>query len=328
MTTARVAFTGASHWHFPLYAEPAMVSEGIRVVGVADPDEAAARRAAARVSCEAWTDWREMCERARPDFVFVLGRHCDMPEVVRGMIARRIPFAVEKPAGMDAATVAALAREAGEAGVFASVPFVLRRSTMLRTIAEVAAGETVESLSWKFVGGSNDRYRDAGCLWMLSRATSGGGCMLNLGIHFIDLSRLLLGGELRVAGAMMSNLRDGLDVEDHGVLLLRGARGTAVIETGYLYPAPHMAFDLHFSVRTSRHYFAAKDDRALEIRDERQAARVVEMPITNVPFYPGYVRDVIARAARGAAPEAGLSDLAAAMALLEEGYAMSPLAIG
>ncbi len=47
--------------------------------------------------------------------------------------------------------------------------------------------------------------------------------------------------------------------------------------------------------------------------------------MTNVPYYPPFVRDVVARAVRGQAPVAGLADMADVMAMVEAAYAMAPL---
>ena len=52
---------------------------------------------------------------------------------------------------------------------------------------------------------------------------------------------------------------------------------------------------------------------------------MVALPTINAPLYPGFVADVLARAARGAPPVAGLGELAAAVALVEAAYAAAPL---
>jgi len=324
-TAMRTAFIGVSHWHLPLYLEPALAAPGILVTAVSDPDPVVVQRVAAQAGAAGWQDWREMIERERPDFVFVLGRHCDMAEVARALIDRGIPFAIEKPCGIDGREVTDLANRARAAGAFAAVPFVLRDSRMMQTIREVAAGEQVKYLSFKFVGGSVDRYRQAGCNWMLDRRTSGGGCLLNLGVHFLDLARLLFTDPPVVAGALISNAVDGLNTEDHAAVLLRAGAGACLIETGYIYPAPHMRFDLHFSIRTEHHYFAAKDSEALEVLTTAQARSVHAMGMTNVPYYPHFVRDVVARAARGDRPVADMSDMQAVMSLVEAAYAASPI---
>ncbi|MEJ0071222.1 MAG: Gfo/Idh/MocA family oxidoreductase, partial [Pseudomonadota bacterium] len=248
-----------------------------------------------------------------------------MAETARFLIERGIKFAIEKPAGISSAEIDDLARRARAAQAFAAVPFVFRQSRWLEAIRTRAAGERVQHLAFKFVAGSMDRYRTTGCDWMLACATSGGGCLLNLGVHFIDLCRLLLGPDTAVAGATMSNGVERLDVEDHAAVLLRAGAAACLIETGYSFPAPHMSFDLHFSIRTERHYFVARDLETLEIYNLAQRRDVIEMPIPNVPYYPPFVRDVLARAAAGGAPVADLDDMAASMRLIEAAYALAPL---
>jgi len=322
----RVALIGVSHWHLPLYLEPALTIDGVEIVGVSDPSAAAAEAAAARAGGAAFTDQRALLDRARPEFVFVLGRHCDMAETARELIARAIPFAIEKPAGVTAAEVEDLAARARRAGAFAAIPFVFRQSRLFDTIREIAAGEAFQYLAFKFIAGSNDRYRAAGCPWMLERASAGGGAMLNLGVHFLDLARMLFDPVSPVVvGAAMSNALDGLDVEDHGLVLLRAGAGVCSIETGYSFPAAHTRFDQHFSIRTERHYFVVRDADRLEVVDLAQQRDVRAIPTTNVPYYPDFVRDVLARAADGRPPVADLDDMAATMRLLEAAYALAPL---
>ena len=98
-----------------------------------------------------------------------------------------------------------------------------------------------------------------------------------------------------------------------------------MVETGYLYPAPNSVFDLHYSIRTENHYFAARDDSNLEILDNNRQRTIVPMKLTNVHFYSTFVRDTLQRLKDGRKPIADLADNAAAVALVEAAYAMSPL---
>ena len=91
----RVALIGVSHWHTPFYLDPLLSMPDASVIGVSDPDFARAEEVAPKARCPAFADYREMCARLRPDFVFALGRHCDMAEEARYLIAERIPFAME-----------------------------------------------------------------------------------------------------------------------------------------------------------------------------------------------------------------------------------------
>jgi predicted dehydrogenase len=161
---------------------------------------------------------------------------------------------------------------------------------------------------------------------VIDRAISGGGPMLNLGIHFVDLCRVLLNGaELKVTGAMMSNRAWGLTIEDHAVMMMQGGGASCMVESGYLYPAPNSVFDMHYSIRTDKHYFAARDKDTLEIVTNDRKATTRAMKLTNSPFYPEFVRDTLQRVRDGRPPIANLSDNAAAVALIEAAYQMAPL---
>jgi hypothetical protein len=127
-----------------------------------------------------------MCPEAAPDFVSVLRRHCDMAETARFLIHLRIPVAIEKPCGISAAVL-----------------LVFRRSPFLDAIRAATASEAVQVASFKFIGGMVDRYREARCEWMLSRATAGGGALINAPLYpgFVaDMLRCHDCGEPPVAG--------------------------------------------------------------------------------------------------------------------------------
>ncbi|HET7882161.1 MAG TPA: Gfo/Idh/MocA family oxidoreductase [Acetobacteraceae bacterium] len=319
----RIVLTGVAHWHTPFYLDPLLTMPDVAVVGVSDPDLARAEEVAAKAHCPAFARDAEMCARLKPDFAFALGRHCDMADVARRLIEQRIPFAMEKPCAVTAADAHDIAARAAQAKLFAAVPFVIRYSPLVETIRQSG---TPQYVAFKFVGGMVDRYHQQRVEWMLHRATAGGGALLNLGVHFLDMCRVLLPDvTLQVIGAAMSNRFSRLDIEDHAIVLMRGGDATCSVETGYLYPAPNSVFDLHYSIRTERHHFAARDNQTLEILDNDRKCEVRSMPLTNSAFYPTFVTDTLRRVQRGELPIADLNDMAAAMDLVEAAYAASPL---
>src|SRR6185503_12516979 len=171
----RIVLIGVSHWHTPFYLDPLLTMPGMTVVGVSDPDLTRAEGLATKAQCRAYRDYREMCAQLKPDFAFALGRHCDMADEARYLIAERIPFAMEKPCAITAADAHDIAARAAQANLFAAVPFVIRYSPLIDTVREIAAGEAVQYIVFKFIGGMVDRYHQQQVEWMLHRDTAGGG---------------------------------------------------------------------------------------------------------------------------------------------------------
>ena len=114
-------------------------------------------------------------------------------------------------------------------------------------------------------------------------------------------------------------------MEEYANVLLEAGAARLAVETGYLFPAPHSVFDLRYSLRDAGHYYSVGTPDALEITDLAGNRRTVPMPTINAAMYPGFVADVLARAAAGRAPVVGLADLARALALVEAAYALAPI---
>jgi predicted dehydrogenase len=293
----RVVLIGVSHWHTPFFLDPCLEMPDVAIVGVCDPDPSCTGPAAAKAGCRTFTDYREMCAVLTPDFAFALARHSEMAELARFLIGQRIPFAMEKPCAINSAEAADIAARAAAAGVFAAVPYVIRYSPLIETILSI--NESVQYAMFKFIGGMVDRYQQQRVEWIIDRKASGGGPLLNLGVHFMDLCRVLLpGANLTVTGAMMSNHHAHLNIEDHAVALIQGGGASCMVETGYLYPAPNSVFDLHYSIRTEKHYFSARDDNMLEIVSNDRQHTTRAMKLTNVYFYPTFVRDTLTQRSR------------------------------
>jgi predicted dehydrogenase len=320
----KIAFIGASHWHLPLYLEPALAMPDVTVAGIADPNPQVVESLKAKLSCAGDTDYRELCRRAKPDLVIALGRHRDMPDEARILNAEKNPIAQEKPCGLNERDVAAIAREADAAGAFAAVPLVFRHGDFFRMLQDEAR-DTIQYMSFRFIAGFPQRYRDAGCAWMLDPALSGGGCTINLSPHFLDLAVALMGPDVSVHQAALSNAAWHERIEDYSCVTLAGGAARCVIETGYLYPAPTSTFDMHYAIRTPARYIVAHDPETIEVveTDGRRERR--RSLTTNVPPYATFMSDTVARLRAGQPPLASVSELVPVMRLVDALYAGSSI---
>jgi predicted dehydrogenase len=242
-----------------------------------------------------------------------------MPGQARFLIDEKIPFALEKPCGLNEHDVAGIAEAAQKAGAFAAVPLVFRNGDFIELLRE-SARDGIQYMSWRFIAGPPQRYRDAGCDWMLDPALSGGGCTINLAVHFFDLALALMGPEIAVHRATMSNAAWHERIEDYSTVTLARGADRCLIETGYLFPAPTSTFDMHYAIRSPRRYIVARDPETIEIVETDGRRETRKCFTTNVPHYRTFVFDAIARVRAGRPPLASLSDMVPVMRLVDAAY--------
>jgi len=317
----KVAVLDVSHWH----AELAMVGlerADCEVVAVSSVDAAAAAPWVARFGCRVYPATELLLDSEHVDFVFVFGSHRLLPIAARQVLERKIACSIEKPGGVRAADVEALEGLSQRLGVFASVPFVNRLGPLTQRLREETRSgrwPDLSHLSFVDIAGSPQRYVEAGCGWMLDPAQSGGGCLINLGVHFIDLFAYLTGRRARLAGVALSHAIHGSPIEDHARVLLANDQGhTCLVEVGYTFPNDeerHQAFTF-----VGRGWFADDvDGRARLIHSG--GAFPFDAPIDAGPFYADYVIATLRAVERGEKPVAGLDDLAAVMRIVDAAYA-------
>lgn len=265
-------------------------------------------------------DYRDLCERLKPDFVFALGRHADMAAQGEYLVERGIPFAMEKPCGLNAAEVGPLADHAARRGAFAAVPFVWRQTGFMDVVNQHAAGDTFEYLALRIVSGHPDRYVQAGCPWMYDPALSGGGATLNLAVHLIDLFRALTGTRtVDVTSAQMANTAFGLQVEDWSLMVMRAGNSYCSAETGFLYPAPTGIYDIQYTIKTDRHYIFAGPEITRILDTSGNQVQGPTLP-ANDPTYAFFVQDVLRRYRAGEAPLTGLADMLDVIQAVDRAY--------
>jgi predicted dehydrogenase len=241
MIPKRVAMTEVSHWHSVYDASYLSILRdlGCDIVGVSDRSEKIARARADRFGAAPFTDYRRMIETTRPEFVIALGRHCDMPEIFRFLVAARVPFLMEKPWGTDPDTVADLARLAAE-NAWVGVPFMSRYSFWAATVKRmIEAGEfgRISHIFYRTIRPTMRRYIEWDSPWMSEKSAAGGGALLNLGGHGFDMARFITGEEPEVISAVVSCRAHAAEVEDYALATLRTPSGILFHnEVGYTMP--------------------------------------------------------------------------------------------
>jgi predicted dehydrogenase len=314
----RAVIVGVAHWHAPIYAK-ALAEASVTLAGASDLDPIAGEAAAAQLGLAFDSDAAAMLDRLRPDIAFVLPRHDRAMDEARPVLARRIPFLIEKPMGRTGAQAREVADAARASGVFAAAALANRELAIWTRLAELrAAGRlgTVMHAHFRVVNGPPGRYRDWGVGWMLDPAISGGGALRNLGFHGVDAALALASGRtLHVRGAAVGHAAYRLPVEEFATALLQVEGGPAItVEAGYSYAAA--GGDMEWRIAATGAYLKQTSGR-LEIRHADGALEATDMP---PPGYLALVQETLRRLRAGLPPSASLDDCAAAADLIDRIY--------
>jgi predicted dehydrogenase len=321
--TIRVAAIGVSHWHAlydAAYLRHLIAMPDVELIAIQDSDIGLAAKRAAEVGRPpTFTDYREMLAATRPDFVVALGRHRQMARIADDLLDQGYPFLMEKPMGINAAEVAAVAVKAGKLNAFVAVPLAQRYGAFARRARELLAAGRFGPLSHIYVRINRPtppRYPAWDCAWMLDPAEAGGGCLRNLGSHGLDMFLHLTGEDAHVTGAQLSRRAHECAVEDYASVMLRSASGIlGTVEVGNGFPRDG----------TDGEWKIAGRDAILTLKDGVMKLATANgdevFPATDIvaPYFTA-VRDALDHWQRGAAPPISVHDCARAVRLIDEAY--------
>jgi predicted dehydrogenase len=260
-----------------------------------------------------------MLAATRPDFVLALGRHRQMAAIADVLLDEGFPFLMEKPMGINAAEVEAVAAKASRLNAFVAVPLAQRYGAFAKRARELLAAGRFGPLSHIYVRINRPgpaRYQAWDCPWMLDPAESGGGCLRNLGSHGLDLFLHLTGEPAEVTAAQISRRAHQRAVEDYASVMLRSASGIlGTVEVGNGFPRDG----------TDGEWKIAGRDAILTMKDGVIKLTTAEgeetLPGTDVtgPYFAA-VRDALDHWQRGAPAPITATDCARAVRLIDAAY--------
>jgi len=252
-----VGFLGLSHLHPRGYMTLFRALPEAAVVAAADGDREVRENFVRDFGVRGYADWRELLEKERLDLAVIFLSHADCPEAAVASAERGMHVLVEKPMAASAAGARAMISAAEKAGVILSTPYVWRfhpvAQEMKRLIDEGVTGRVV-GCEGRCAAGRLSRYIEGHAAWMLEKARSGGGPMLNLGVHWIDLYRWLLADEVVEVTGKNVRVNPQYDIEDNSFALLTFSRGTVLaLDISYTVPDSYpFGRDLYLALRGAK----------------------------------------------------------------------------
>ena len=197
---------------------------GSRLVACADVVAAHAEALAHTVpGAVSTTDWRVVIERKDVDVVIVSATNDVLVEITLAAIVSGKHVLVEKPAARCVAELDRLIEIAERLPILVRVGFNHRYHPGLCKAKELSVSGAVGELMYirgRYGHGGRVGYEKE---WRANPEQSGGGELIDQGVHLIDLARWFLGNIVKVEGFASTFYWD-MPVEDNGFMLLKTAR--------------------------------------------------------------------------------------------------------
>lgn len=322
--TIRIAAIEVSHWHAlhdAAYLRHLVAMPDVELVAVQDSDAALASKRAAEVGNPAtFTDYRQMLATIRPDFVLALGRHRQMARIAHDLLDQGYPFLMEKPMGIDAGEVEAVAAKAARLQAFVAVPLAQRYGPFANRARELLGAGRFGPLSHIYVRINRPgpaRYPAWDCAWMLDPVEAGGGALRNLGPHGLDMFLHLTGEPAQVIGAQLSRRAHECAIEDYASVMLRSASGVlGTIEVGNTFP--RIGTDGEWKI-AGRDAILTMKDGVMKLATTEGDEAFAGADLT-APYFVA-IRDALNHWRRGTPPPISVHDLVPAVRLIDQAYA-------
>lgn len=216
----RLGIVGAG-WIAEQHVKTLRQFDGVEVVAVCDLDQGRAAQLAGQG--KAYTDWRQLIAREKPDAVFVCTPPMSHREVAVTALEQGLHVYLEKPIARGLGDARAIVDAAVRSRGVCAIGYQWRGVEVLDDLRQAISAQEVGLLVAVSTGPTKSRP------WFLDKA-EGGGNLLERASHSIDLERAI-GGEVVAVQAAPSRVllaqspqRRG-DIDDAAAMVLHFANG-------------------------------------------------------------------------------------------------------
>lgn len=293
-------------------ADRRTIPEGItkardtELTAVMDADESRARAVGEKYGCEAYTREEELLARDDVDAVYIATPTYLHHRQVMMALAAGKHVLCEKPMALTLEEAGEMVEKAEETGLTLAVGFMMRFHSHHRKLKEMLErGE----LGQPVLGRAQLTcwYPEIPGAWRQVAKLGGGGALIDMGSHCVDLLEMFLGKVVKVS-AFNATLTHKYEVEDSSVITLQFASGAlGIVDNNFNIPDAAALNVLE--VYGTRGSIEARgtigqsslgrmiariesESRGYEAAQRREGAQEIEIPVTPVNIYQAQIEDV------------------------------------
>jgi len=198
---------------------------GSQLVVVADVDREAAESLASQMGCSATSCWEDVVTRDDVEAVIVSTPPHVHASISIAAMKHGKHVLCEKPLARNPEEAREMVRVAQDAGVTLKCGFNLRHHPAIRQAHQWCEAGCIGEVDWircRYGTGGRPGYDRE---WRAQAEVSGGGQLMDQGIHALDLFRWFLGDFVEVVGFLTTRFWDVASLEDNAFALLLTAKG-------------------------------------------------------------------------------------------------------
>jgi predicted dehydrogenase len=199
-----------------------------QLVGVADVNRVSAVEIATALKTVAFADYQQMIDELRPDAVIVSSPVTLHEEMSLFAFSRGCHVLVEKPLSNSLESCRSIINAASAAQRTLAVGFNHRFYPAIKVLKQALGDGLVGDIDHLRVFGGHDGLHNFRADWMYKGELSGGGCMMDVGIHMTDLARYVAGEVTSVYGFSSGRTWNVSGSEDNAVAVMRTALGVPI----------------------------------------------------------------------------------------------------
>lgn len=194
-------------------------STNSKIVAVADIDLSKAKSLGEQLNCEYFDDWNKIISRNDVDAVVIATTNNNLAKISYEAAVRKKHVFCEKPLGRTIEEVRIAVEEAARQKIIFKTGFTLRFHPgiqKIRSIVDSGAIGKILFIRCRYGITGRPGYEKE---WRAAREISGGGELIDQGIHVLDLFRWFLGDFSSVCGSI-GTLFWNMQVEDNAFAIL------------------------------------------------------------------------------------------------------------
>jgi len=199
------------------------------LVAVADENETAAGQAISGTSATAFTDYRSMLDRAQLDAVIVSSPVHLHEEMAVAAMAAGAHVLCEKPLSNSVDSCRRILASADQHRRVIAVGFNHRYYPSVQFLKRAVDDGQIGDVDHVRVFGGHDGLHNFRADWMFKAPLSGGGAMMDVGIHMTDLTRFVLGEIVEVYGVSSESIWKVPGSEDNALAIMKSEAGVPAI---------------------------------------------------------------------------------------------------